>query len=80
MVFPNESDRYRTIKKSKYISKIYTYIMALSTSDTISLPSRTENALGVNTPAVIRFSAKADGQIHIIITISHSNMNFAGRL
>ena len=35
MVFPNESDRYRTIKKSKYISKIYTYIMALSTSDTI---------------------------------------------
>lgn len=80
MVSPNESDRYRTIKKSKYISKIHTYIMALSTSDTISLPSRTENILGVNTPAVIRFSAKADGQIHIMITIRHSNMHFAGRL
>ena len=54
--------------------------MVLSKSDTISLPSRTENVLGVNTPAVIRFPAKADGQIHIMIKIRHSNMHFAGRL
>lgn len=80
MVSSNESDRYRIIKKTKYISNIHTYAMALSRSDTIPLPSRTENVLGVNTPAVIRFPAKADGQIHIMIKIRHSNMHFAGRL
>lgn len=54
--------------------------MALSKSDTISLPSRTENVLGVNTSAVICFPAKADGQVYIMIKSRHSNMHFAGRL